>query len=515
MTEQQPIENEIGDIWATMDDEINELYSEVSEHEIEAQRKRELAYKKEYEKLKEKIQFDPKSFDPLKFAGEIGEKVLGRVGKETLEELELAYASRVLSINYNPLETPSVKLRYFENQKTMRPFQNLLLYWEKGWLKSTLINNFLKYAIPDKYLWYTISGMSKDMILGSYNEDTKQVIVPVFNHASFAFISELMSFLGEGEKAKEMANALLDVLEGTETGRILVKLNSSKRTLLKSEIERLEKLGIRYLPEDSIIIYNPKSCFLVATKPLGKWTYNTLDTIGFLSRFVIYQPIISDEEAEKWFINDTEMDIETLKKLGQMNKILSGITIKELRVPSKSIMEDVYKKFIEKAKELNKKWGLEDSNLREVISIRLKGDVLRRIVAHAFLKQISRHQKSDLIYDRIVYDKEDLDYVLSKAEQMLLPHIRPLVSREVKKEEKEKPLQIIYKTILEFLLNKGETKKEEIDNELKSKTSISNSTMYRALNHLTGLKLIENTTFGHYKITDKGKRFLEQKLPIP
>src|SRR3990170_6506373 len=103
--------------------------------------------------------------DPLDVAKKLGYSVAGDLGSKAIEELELAYASRLLP--------------RFSDDPVIRATINILLYWAFAYYKSTLLKVFSQ-TVPEWLRIVDITSMSLEKIFGSTDEKKKHIIEPAF-----------------------------------------------------------------------------------------------------------------------------------------------------------------------------------------------------------------------------------------------------------------------------------------------------------------------------------------------
>jgi hypothetical protein len=126
----------------------------------------------------------------FELVNKLGYSIAGELGSDSFEEFELAYALSLLP-------------RFSDNQ-LIRVRQHVLLYWARGFFKSTLINVFTK-TIPEYFRVVDVTSTSPQMISGSINEEGK-IVKPLFAGAHFGKLTELSTFVGTGPAGKEIVN---------------------------------------------------------------------------------------------------------------------------------------------------------------------------------------------------------------------------------------------------------------------------------------------------------------------
>ena len=147
-------------------------------------------------------------------------------------------------------------------------------------------------------------------------------------------------------------------------------------------------------------------------------------------------------------------------------------------------------------------------DITEFITLRIKGDILRELASHAYSKQIKRQKKLNI--DRIIYTKEDYDYILGRLDHFITPIIFPKISKAFF-ESFERPFKIILLGILKYLNKKGELNKADLQEHMIKNKHISAYKFNKGIQVLTDKKLIEKPIYGKYKITKQGIIILAEK----
>jgi hypothetical protein len=217
--------------------------------------------------------------NPLELAKQIGYAHFDEIGSKAFEELELAFAS---------LFAPR-----FKERSEIRAWQNLNFYWTKCYFKNSIMDVFTR-CLPDAFNHRKITSASPEIMFGSMREDHTDIIKPMFYDFKLAFIPELLSFLGQGDTLRIKTDILNEVVEGQKVTRYLVKFG-----------EASAELRAKYSNPDGLFLtstslqYTPKTCFVIATRPLERKIFTYLNGSGFLSRFHTVQIRIPDEMVSR------------------------------------------------------------------------------------------------------------------------------------------------------------------------------------------------------------------------
>jgi hypothetical protein len=124
--------------------------------------------------------------NPLEIARKVGASVAGDLGELSYTWLELAYVTKLFP-------------KKFSNLPTLRTRSNTMLYWLRGFFKTTILNTFTE-TIPDTFKTRRLSAATTEILLGSITTprnptEDPRIIPPIIAGIDFAVITEHMSFL--------------------------------------------------------------------------------------------------------------------------------------------------------------------------------------------------------------------------------------------------------------------------------------------------------------------------------
>lgn len=416
----------------------------------------------------------------LELSKQLGNSIAGNLGGKVLHEIELSYVSGLFPrFGDNPL---------------MRIRQNILLYWQYGYYKSTLLRIFAQ-AVPNTIKTIDISSMSLEKIFGSIDEKKKYIIEPAFtNNVRFVFISELASVLGRRDY-KQFADTMNLVLEGERVTRQTLKLGHGQ--IDEPQLAELRSRGVEYNSQVGELSYTPNACVLAATRPLDYQTFTYLNKSGHFSRYHVIQHNISDKEASEYLRQDFKIDQNALASLKQVNELLSKIQVKEMKQPQETLLSTIYDAVEGLVKD-------EISNgpkrrLSEVINPRLKGDIIREFAAHAFLRTAFQNGYNNI--DILEYTEDDVNFVLERAYHFIEFALNPLIADDVTIRMKEKTKRERTKeTIIELLSDKIEHGREDIVNYVHGAIDVSTPMIDLVLKELLDEGKTTHSQFGFYKI---------------
>lgn len=264
--------------------------------------------------------------NPLEIARQLGASIGGELGKIGMVECELAYALKLLP--------------KFQDDPQLRLNQQILLYWQAGYFKSTILRVFSE-TIPAHLKPKDLTSMTFEKIFGSINEKTGFMVPPVFtNKVKFVIMPEMTTVLGQKESMKQVANTLNLVLEGERVVRQTLKLGQEEPKL--AQTEKLKEMGIDYDSSVGELAYTPDVCVLAATRPLENIQFTYLDRSGYLDRFHVIQHRVTDEEASEYLHRDFKINLEKRGMLQQLNLKLSQMEISKVLRPTQVFMTPIY-----------------------------------------------------------------------------------------------------------------------------------------------------------------------------
>jgi len=369
---------------------------------------------------------------PIEIARQVGNSLAGRIGAEAFIELELAYATRLLP--------------RFADDSIIRKNQNLLCYWQFGYYKSTILRVFSQ-TIPDDLPVVDITSMTLEKIFGSIDEKKRHIIEPAFTHdVKFVIISELSAVLGQREGMRQFVNVMNAVLENEKVTRQMLKLGHG--TISDDELETLESKGVHYDPIKAELSYTPNVCVFAATRPLDNRYFTHLHKSGHFSRYHLIQRHISDEEASQHLYRDFKLDQKALDQLKEVNLQLSRIDVNKVLRPSEELMKPIFADQEALVRdEITQRPSLK---LADVLSPRIKGDIIREFVGHAFLR--SAYQNGFRNIDELCYTQADVDFIRSRLWHFVDFAINPIIAESVTPvQKKQSKTEICENAFMKFL----------------------------------------------------------------
>lgn len=423
--------------------------------------------------------------NPLDVARKLGYSIAGNIGERAFVELELAYATKLLP--------------RFSDDPITRVVQNVLLYWQFAYYKSTILKVFSQ-TIPRTLKTIDITSMSLEKTFGSIDEKKKHIIDPAFtNDVHFIVISELTALLGQRDAMRQFSNVMNVVLEGEKVSRQILKLGYGE--ISEEELEEHEEKGVSYDPIRAELSYIPNVCVLAATRPLDNRYFTYLNNSGHFSRYHVIQYHVSDEDASEHLHKDYKIDQEALAQLTEINLQLREVQVDKMLRPSESLMKTVYDDIEALVRdEIAERPRLE---LADVINPRLKDDVIRELLAHAFLRTAPQNSFENI--DELHYTQEDVDFVQNRLSHFADFTINPLIAEAFTPVSKRKPkIEMCMEAILGCLSDLRWHSPEEVISIVRSQfreigREVGQATIYNALKRLETLEKI-NRQYGRYRI---------------
>jgi len=421
----------------------------------------------------------PSDQNPLEIAKKVGFSLAGNIGELAFVELELAYATRLLP--------------RFSDDSITRVVSNILLYWQFAFYKSTILKVF-SHTIPENLKVMDITSMSLEKIFGSIDEKRKHIIDPAFTgDVYFIVISELTALLGQRDAMKQFANVMNLVLEGEKVTRQILKLGYGE--ISEEELRRVKAKGVSHDHVKGELSYTPNVCVLAATRPLHNRYFTYLNNSGHLSRYHVIQYRVTNRDASEHLHKDYKIDKKALAQLKEANLRLSSVKVRRMLRPSEVLMKPIYDDIEALVRdEIAERPRLRLSN---VINPRLKDDVIRELVAYAFLRAAFRYNFSDI--DELRYIQEDVEFARNRLSHFVDFALNPLVAESLTYVSRRKSkTQKVKDLILEFLKDGKERSRQEIVNYVLSCMQVSIPTIEIARKELLDEGKICQPRYGFY-----------------
>jgi hypothetical protein len=204
-----------------------------------------------------------------------------------------------------------------------------------------------------------------------------------------------------------------------------------------------------------------------------------------LDRFHVIQHRITDEEASKYLHKDFKIDLKKKDALKLVNSKLGNVRVSKVLRPTEEFMAPIYDELEAIIRDEITETRL---ILSEVITPRLKGNVIRELVGHSFLRTAAQNGFNNI--DELEYIEADRNFILDRLPHFIDFTMDPLIAASFTLKSKSPSKSKQCKNVILKFLEDGEWhKSEEVINVLKqyfqrkSKT-ISEALIYRALGDL-------------------------------
>lgn len=440
------------------------------------------------EKTKDKNNKDSKpSTNILELASELGYSVAGDLGITAFPMLEIAFATKLLP-------------KKFTDLPTLRTRMHTLLYWRRGFLKTTIVREFCKTIPQPLFKVIHLSAATTEILCGSISlpknpYQQPHIVPPVIAGCDFALVTEHSAFLRQGGTIEAKLSILNDILEGDRISTSLVKLGQVQ--IDPSQKPELERLGVRYEPAEATISYEPDVLMITASHPFDGKTLSLLLDSGHLDRFNIIQAEITPEIAQKCFEDSYALDLGLQEQLRKQNELLCKVRIKSIEAPPTDLLKSVNERVFA---------------LTETPDYRVKGDLIRTIASHMVIRQFNEGNAKE-VYAKQDYSLEDVNFVLERLNNFVDPRINPLVSygySEAGKTRKRDTVKVHICSFLEVSKRSGGIGEPlgAIHAYVCSQMScVHYQTVVNAMKELVEESVVEKAPekFGHYRLVDKKK----------
>jgi hypothetical protein len=358
-----------------------------------------------------------------------------------------------------------------------------------------------KQTIPPNLKAIDITSLTHEKIFGSIHEQRNRIIKPAFtNDVNFVFISELTSMLGQREFMRHSVNLMNGVLEGEKVSRQTLML--AYGDIDPSELKDLSDKGVSYDAELGELSYKPNVCVFAATRPLDNWYFTHLSNSGHFSRYHVIQRRISDEDASLHLHREFRLDLEALNQLRELNEQLSQVKVRRMLRPTEVMMKQIYDSIEDIVKdEINSRRGL---SLADIVTPRLKGDVIRELASHAFLRTAFQNGLKDI--NELRYSQEDVEFLMSGLYHFVDFMINPIVVMDLTYISKKRAKKDLTKELILAILSDKELRNgPTIVESAVEKIGCKGATAYNSLKELKIEGKICEPKYGFYKLKDDCK----------
>jgi len=420
------------------------------------------------------------SAEPLSIARRLGSSI-GVVGAGAMEELELAYASRLLP--------------KFKDNPKVRTAQHVLLYWTRGFYRSTLLEIFSE-TIPEDLGIVDITSMSRESIFGSVDKHGNP-IRPAFADKAFVLITELLSFLGSGWTMRDLASTMNVAMEGQRVTRHLLKLAQPEYDHVS--LSDLRAIGVRWDPSEGVMTYVPNISVLAASTLLLNRVFTYLTQSGFLDRFHVIPYKFSDKELSNNLHRHRLLDQEAKNELKLINEKLRNVKVSEMEMPTEELMKPIYdtiEAMVDDEVRQNPRLKKE-----QIQNPRMRGDLLRELAGHCFLRTAHNNGFNDI--DELEYTTEDEEFIHARASHFLEPRLAPSVADEwiSPRIRKKRPKDQVKEYALGLLMDERLWSRQKIVRRIRAMMHVSTATIDNALRDLVDEGKVDQPEYGFYKLS--------------
>jgi len=295
---------------------------------------------------------------------------------------------------------------------------------------------------------------------------------------------------------KQFADTMNTVLEGERTDRRILKLGWGE--ISEEESARLEREGVHYDPVEGVIWYIPNVSVLAASRPLDNRYFTYLNKSGYFDRHHVIQHRITRKEAIEHLHRDFRLDQDALSQLREANLKLSEVKPSRTVRPSEVFMKPIYDDL---EMLVDDEIAERKQEFSEVVSPRLKGDIIREFAAHAFLRTAS--QNGFHAIDELQYAQEDVDFVKDRLFHFVDFVTNPLIAEEFTNISKKGTKKDLAKeSILASLADRELKRGPNIVDSTVSKVGCNNATVYSSLRELKTEGRLCKPNYSFYKLKE-------------
>ena len=203
-----------------------------------------------------------------------------KIGRDSFKEFAVYFVDCALSALTRLL--PPVR----RGVSLMRMRRHVLLYWRKGWFKSSILLSLSRLMKG----WEIIDAGSTSWQRLRGSVESGRFLVPLFHAADVILMPELFATVTpDDESYVEILNRAM------EEGRITVSLVKFGQ-VPEDEISRIRALGISYRQDLQLMEYDCNAVFLAASHDNVTPQMRMMLDAGLASRFVVLTRTFSDEE---------------------------------------------------------------------------------------------------------------------------------------------------------------------------------------------------------------------------
>jgi hypothetical protein len=349
---------------------------------------------------------------PIELATDIGLDKYLHVGGLAYPEMEISFLLGTLCKN---------RKGHYDDRPEARLRRHLLLYWERGFYKTSMITSFLSKGAPacevtkqettkqDLPSYLFISGDYTQARLRGSVSINGNLQLPLIQKPNFLVSPELMTMMsGSGDVKSSMVNFLCEVLE-EGIGRVgIVSMGNAK--ISDEKWETMKKRGIIFNKEEATMFYKVNGTFMGASRPLGRADVRYLSKSGFMDRISVIRWIHDRSEFEEqwsWVPQQSSREPE----LFQMNRMIWRMSrVNAVNYPPADMVRECMRHLNNKYNDIERQNGLPYYLLR---SARDGTNIAQLLTAYAYARELVDTGLAIHILD---YEKDDVIEVKSRLE---------------------------------------------------------------------------------------------------
>ena len=346
--------------------------------------------------------------DPIELATDVGAEKYLHVGEMSYPEMEISYL------------LACTKRAYYDDRPEARLRRHVLLYWERGFYKTSMLTSFLERCtasvestiqkehqeriFPSHML---ISGDYKQARLRGSVTGAGRLMLPLIQKPTFLISPELMTLLsGGGEEKSSMINYFCEVLE-EGIGRVgLVSMGNAD--ISDETWETMKKRKITFNKQEATMYYRVEGTFMGASRPLKRSEFKYLSNSGFLDRISVVRWLHDRSEFEEQWMHVPQNAEKRESTLKHMNKLIwSQLHIDKLNYPPVYLINKCIKDLNDKYNDIEKQSGLPYFILR---SARDSTNIAQLLTASSLARHL---QTTGLRIPVLDFEDEDANLALS------------------------------------------------------------------------------------------------------
>lgn len=392
----------------------------------------------------------------------------------------------------------------------IRGFEHFFLVWNPGWYKSSIAFSFFgsNGIINSSWRMSDPDSISPERFRGDFKrrKGELQIALPYPTIDDFICVDELISFIGTGQDRAKTVSLINSIIEKQRGSNSFIKMAGVTTDMFDKAISRFPKFLQKRFEFDELessVTWQSKTTLIFSSNLSKAANLKDLYEMGFLSRFTCFTWDANWEDKYELLLSIGKKTKACNKKsLRYAFHILSKTKFKEVNLPP----EEYIKRLILEHK-LQSAKRIKNENVRgQLVTGRLRGDIIRMLVAHAIIQQWNRQADGERKYefDSIQYTEADLEYGKRCIQEMVIQSLElyRLVYGSVEIGEKAKS----QRDIEQVLLNQFGKERIEVRTyyrQAQLQTGLSERTIRYKLSGFVSSNLVK-------RIRSKNKRYLQR-----